>query len=101
MTRRDDPVPLRDALAAVGKQIGMPAPDALATLMSAWPELVGPVLAQHATVRSVRHGECVVEVDGPVWATQLRYLASDLAARANERCGAPVVTDLKVVVARA
>ncbi len=98
MTRRDEPMPLRDALAAVGNEIGMPEPDALTTLVAAWPELAGPLLAGHSRVRSVRHGECTVEVDGPAWATQLRYLAADLIEAANERCGGPVVSTLTVVV---
>ena len=32
MTRRDEPVLLRDAVAAVGRELGMPPPDAFATL---------------------------------------------------------------------
>jgi len=96
--RREEPLALRDALAAVGNEIGMPAPDALTTLVAAWPELVGPALAQHARVRSVRHGECTVEVDGPPWATQLRYCAAEVIAAANERCGGPVCSTLTVVV---
>ena len=32
---------LRDAVAAVGRELGMPAPDAFATLVGAWPAIVG------------------------------------------------------------
>jgi len=98
--QRDEPVPLRDALAAVGNQIGMPAPDALKTVVTLWPELVGPLLAPHSRVRAVRNGECTIEVDGPAWATQFRYLEPDLIAAANARCGGPVLTALNVVVKR-
>jgi predicted nucleic acid-binding Zn ribbon protein len=100
MTRRDEPVPLRDAVAQVGRELGMPEPDALTTLVAAWPEIVGAALAQHATVRLIRNGECTIAVDGPAWASQLRYLASTVMERANERCGAAVVTSVKVVVSR-
>jgi hypothetical protein len=41
-----------------------------------------------------------VEVDGPAWATQLRYVTDDLARRMNEACEQPVVTAIRVVVAR-
>jgi len=69
----DEPVLLRDAVAAVGRDLGMPAPDLLESLASGWAAIVGDVLAPHTSVRSVRDGVCTVEVDGPGWATQLRY----------------------------
>jgi predicted nucleic acid-binding Zn ribbon protein len=100
MTRRDDPVPLRDALAEVGRDLGMPAPDAISALTEAWPRIVGPALATHARVRSIRDGRCTIAVDGPAWATQLRYLEGALVALANEACGAVVVTAVNVVVER-
>jgi predicted nucleic acid-binding Zn ribbon protein len=99
MKRRDEPVPLSEAIAIVGRELGLPSPDVVATLTARWAEIVGPAVAAHAHVRSVRDGECVIEVDGPVWATQLRYGASDLVERVNERCGEGSVTSVKVVVA--
>jgi predicted nucleic acid-binding Zn ribbon protein len=100
MTRRDDPVPLRDAVAEVGRELGMPALDAVATLETAWTEIVGDALARHVHVRSIRNGECTIAADGPAWASQLRYLANSIVERANERCGAGVVTSVKVVISR-
>jgi hypothetical protein len=99
VTRRDDPVPLRDAVTKVGEELGLSAPGVVATLTARWSEIVGPAIAAHATVRSVRDGECTIVVDGPVWATQLRYATSDLLARANEHCGEGSVTSVKVLVA--
>ena len=99
MTRREEPIPLRDAIAIVGRELGVPAPDVVETLVARWVDIVGPAIAAHAHVRSVRDGECTIVVDGPVWATQLRYGSSDLVERVNERCGAAVVTSVKVVVA--
>lgn len=98
MTRRDEPIPLRDALASVGRELGLGAPDVLASLSAQWSDIVGPAIAEHAQVRSVRDGECTIVVDGPAWATQLRYAASDLVARVNERCGEGSVASVKVVV---
>jgi len=98
---RDEPIPLREAITAVGRDLGMPAPNALDVLAQRWSEIVGPALAPHARIRSIRSGTCTVEVDGPAWATQLRYLADDLARRCNECCAAPVVSTVRVVVARA
>jgi len=98
VTRRDEPVPLRDAIAAVGKELGLPSADVVATLEREWDDIVGTAVARHAHVRSVRDGECTIVVDGPAWATQIRYAANDLLRRVNERCGDRAVTSIKVVV---
>lgn len=94
-----EPVGLGDAIAAVGRQLGIPAPDALAALSEAWPEVVGEALVAHATVRSIRDGVCTIAVDGPGWATQLRYAEHQLVERAARCCGPGVVTSIRVVVA--
>jgi predicted nucleic acid-binding Zn ribbon protein len=96
--RRDDPVSMREAIAAVGRDLGLAAPDVLATITARWADIVGPAVAAHAQVRSVRDGECTIVVDGPAFATQLRYGSSDLVARVNDRCGEGSVTSIKVVV---
>ena len=94
----DEPVPLRDSLAAVGRQLGIPAADALAALENAWPEIVGEDVAGHSAVRSIRNGVCTIAVDGAGWATQLRYAEGRLVERAERCCGAGVVTSIRVVV---
>jgi len=85
-------------VAAVGRELGIPAPDALATLASAWPEIVGATLVAHAEVRSIRDGVCTIAVDGPGWATQLRYAESQVLERAQRCFGGGVVTSIRVVV---
>jgi predicted nucleic acid-binding Zn ribbon protein len=93
-----DPVPLRDAITTVGKQLGLPEPNALAELENAWRDVVGAQLAAHARVRSVRDGEAVIEVDGPAWATQVRYLAREVLEGLDERLGSRAITGFRVVV---
>jgi predicted nucleic acid-binding Zn ribbon protein len=96
-----DPVPLRDALAAVGRDIGIPRTDVLAQVIALWQEVVGSVVAEHARVRSVRDGVCTVAVDEPAWATQLRYLEQGVVERVTQRLGPGIVTSVKVVVSPA
>ena len=98
MRRRDEPVPLKQAIEAVGRELGMASPDVATAIVAQWRDIVGPAVAEHAQVRSVRDGECTIVVDGPAWATQLRYASSDLVARVNERCGEGSVTSVRVVV---
>jgi predicted nucleic acid-binding Zn ribbon protein len=100
VTRRrgGDPVPLRDALAGVGRDLGMPDPDRLTTLLDAWPQVVGETLAPHAHVRSLRDGVLLVAVDAPAVATQVKYLESHVRDAATRLVGAGVVRQLRVVV---
>jgi predicted nucleic acid-binding Zn ribbon protein len=97
--RASEPVSLGDAVAAVGKELGMPPPDELAALAAAGPEVVGAAIATHAKVRSVRDGVCTVEVDDAGWATQIRYAEQQVVERAARCCGAGVVRSVRVVVA--
>jgi predicted nucleic acid-binding Zn ribbon protein len=93
-----DPVELRDALRAVTRKLGMPAPDAVTTAAHALAEVLGPQLAEHARIRSMRDGTCVVEVDAPAIATRVRYLTESFARAANEALGGTFVKVVNVVV---
>ena len=94
----DEPVSLGDAVAAVGRELGMPEPDVFTALVAAWPGIVGEQLAPHTSVRSIRDGVCTVEVDGPGWATQLRYAERQLVDRAAQCCGPGIVTSFRTVL---
>jgi len=93
-----DPIPLRDAVAAVGRDLGLPDPDVLARLTAAWSSIVGPSVADHAVLRSVRDGVATVAVDGPVWATELRYREGALVDALCTAAGTPIVRAVRVVV---
>jgi predicted nucleic acid-binding Zn ribbon protein len=91
-------VPLRDAVASVGRELGIPDPGAVDTITNAWPEIVGEAVAHHAHVRSIRDGVCTIVVDAPAWATQLRYVEAQVVERVTACCGPGVVTAVHVVV---
>jgi predicted nucleic acid-binding Zn ribbon protein len=93
-----DPIPLRDAVNAVGRELGLPPSDALGQVSAAWTTVAGTTLAAHSRVRSLRDGEAVIEVENPAWATQIRYLAKDLVEGLDEALGGRVITALQVVV---
>ncbi|MBO0731514.1 MAG: DUF721 domain-containing protein [Acidimicrobiaceae bacterium] len=93
-----DPQPVSASLTAVAARLGMPDAGVLAAVFSRWEELVGPDIAFHAVPRSLRDGTLVVEVDHPAWATQLRWLSTDLVARLQAATGSDVVTGLRVTV---
>ncbi|MCU1457109.1 MAG: hypothetical protein JWL73_1201 [Actinomycetia bacterium] len=85
-----------DALGVIGRDLGLANPSVLARLHAAWPELVGPALAGHTEPRSLRDGVLTVAVDAVGWATQLRYLESELLRRAEEVIGEPVGNAVRV-----
>ena len=84
--RRLAPRPLGRALeAAIG---GARPAGLLATVQSAWPEVVGAALAGAATPTSERDGTVTVTCESGVWAQELELLGGDLIARLNERLAA-------------
>ena len=73
---------------------GMP----IATLLRAWPDVVGERLAQATTPESLEAGCLVVRAaDGP-WGAQASYLAEEIRRRADEALGGGVVTGIRVAV---
>jgi predicted nucleic acid-binding Zn ribbon protein len=93
-----EPVAVGDAAAMVGEQLGLAEPRSSARLQEAWTEIVGDAIARHSHVRGVRKGVLDVVVDGPVWATQLRYLDADLVEAASRLVGPGVVNAVRVTV---
>lgn len=51
------------------------------TVFSRWSELVGEPVAQHVRPLKLDSGVLIVEVDDPAWATQMKFLESDLLER--------------------
>jgi predicted nucleic acid-binding Zn ribbon protein len=96
--RSDEPRPLRDSLAEVSADLGLPEPDALAFLIQEWESLVGPDVAPHCRLTSLRDGVLRVTVDTAPRGTQLRYLEGELVERAASMVGDEVVRELRVRV---
>jgi predicted nucleic acid-binding Zn ribbon protein len=62
-----------------------------------WSDIVGADLAGHAQPVRLHGGVLVVRVASAAWATQLRYLAPRLVARANEVLGEQRVRRVQVI----
>jgi len=92
------PVPVGEALAQVGKELGLGDPVVLGTLTDRWDEIVGDAIAPHARIRSLRGTVLTVGVEAGPWATELRYLEREVLARVEAILGPDVVTDLRVAV---
>jgi predicted nucleic acid-binding Zn ribbon protein len=94
-----EPTRLGDVLEAAMARL--PLADELVNypIWSEWTTLVGAVVAGHTRPKRLRRGVLVVDVDGPEWMHQLRYLKRDLCQRLNDRLGKRVVRDLFLVLA--
>jgi predicted nucleic acid-binding Zn ribbon protein len=79
--------------------LGAPRAALLTVLFSKWEQLVGPDIAAHARPRSLRQGTLVVIADQPAWATQLRFMTSDLLTRIQNEADAPEITEIRIGVA--
>lgn len=66
------------------KGLGAPSSRTVAGIGERWEEVVGAQLAGHTRPLRVRAGVLVVIVDDPAWASEVRWLGDQLAARARE-----------------
>lgn len=89
---------LAQGLAGVARRLGSPPPAALAVVFGRWEEIVGPALAGRCRPLAVRRDVLVVAVAEPALATEVRYRAASLLARAAELAGGPVATTVEVRV---
>ena len=68
-----------------------------ARLHEAWPQIVGPQLAERSRPGRLRGGILQVVVEAPRWATQLQYMTDQLVGRVVAETGIPV-REVRVVV---
>ena len=61
-------------------------------LFSGWRQIVGDAIADHAVPKRLEKRVLVVEVDDPAWATQLKFLESQLLSTLKEHVGDEVDT---------
>lgn len=96
--RSSEPKPLVDGLDRLARSLGVPSADALTTIFSSWPELVGESVAANCRPLLLRDNELHVGADDPAWSTQLRLLAPLLLERIETLVGPDVVLQIKVRV---
>ena len=93
-----EPRSLRDSVDDVVRSLRGTSARSLAGVFGRWEEAVGPQIAAHARPASLTDGRLVIDVDHPTWATQLRFLESDLLGRLRDVAGADEVTSIELRV---
>lgn len=96
-----EPRRVSESLDRITRRLGGPASSVFASLFAGWEELVGPDIAAHSRPVSLRRGVLVLMVDHPAWATQLRFMTSELLVRICEAVGTSDVAEIQVRVAGA
>jgi predicted nucleic acid-binding Zn ribbon protein len=71
---------------------------AVGELARRWADVVGPRLAEESRPASLEGGALLVKASSAAWATQIGFLAGQVAARANEVMGQPLVSSVRVAV---
>jgi len=82
------------------RHLGAPKVETVRSLFDRWPDAVGEQVASQASPVSLKDGVLVVGVDDPAWATQLRFLESELLERLAAEFGPGEVTSIEVRVRR-
>lgn len=94
-----EPKKLSELLDRTTKRLGGPSSNASSALFSRWEQVVGADIAGHARPVSLHRGTLLLTVDHPAWATQLRYMTSELLTRISEVTGTNEVGEIHIRVA--
>ncbi|WP_149360253.1 DciA family protein [Lolliginicoccus suaedae] len=91
-----DPQALGSLANQIAKKRGWSGQISGGSVIGHWARIVGPDIAEHATPVRLEAGVLSVEAVSTAWATQLRYMQSQVLARIAESVGHGVVTSLRI-----
>ncbi|GED96204.1 DciA family protein [Gordonia crocea] len=91
-----DPQLLGNLVGRLAQAPGWQSRMGAATVMSSWDGIVGEDICAHAQPTRLEDGILYVSAESTAWATQLRYVQSQILARIAARVGNGVVTQLKI-----
>ena len=89
---------LGETLPAVLQRLGLDRELETQSLLDTWPKLVDEKIARHTRAVRLDRGVLVVEVDSPVWMTQLRFLKGQVLKRIAPRFRSGLVRDVRFVL---
>jgi predicted nucleic acid-binding Zn ribbon protein len=65
------------------------------TAIQAWPEIVGPAVAQNTIVESVEHGILNVRASTSTWRQELLFKKEDILIKLNKQIGKNTIKDIQ------
>jgi predicted nucleic acid-binding Zn ribbon protein len=96
--RISPPTPVGETLGAFVRRRGWDERLRGATAWSRWEDIVGPELAARCEPVRIAGGTLLVRAESQVWATQLRYLTTQLVGNAGRVLGPGTVREVRIVV---
>lgn len=93
---RRDPQALGSILDRTAMRRDWNIPLSLGTIAASWPEIVGPVVAEHSTVESLEDHRLQIRTDSTAWAKQLQLLLPQIEKRLDEIVGPRMVQQVIV-----
>jgi len=93
-----DLTPLGEALRTALARLSVGSELASFPVFAEWSAIVGPTIAQHARPTRLRRGVLLVEVDGPEWMQELRFLKRELIEKLAGHLGRPTIRDVFFVL---
>ncbi|CAN5475169.1 hypothetical protein BH10ACT1_BH10ACT1_40940 [soil metagenome] len=95
-----EPTPLSAGLDAVMAGLGGPTVEAIVLIHERWDEIVGVEVAPHAKPLGIDGGRLKIGVDGPGWASHLRWSEAEILARLATLVGPDQVSSVGIRVTR-
>ncbi|MDQ3985011.1 MAG: DUF721 domain-containing protein [Actinomycetota bacterium] len=92
----DDPARIGELLGAVTSRLGVRDAGKTGAIWAQWADLVGEAVAAHAEPTSLREGVLRIRADSPAWASEIGFLAGEIAARINAALRSEVVGEIRV-----
>lgn len=88
-------VSLKDTLQKVLKDYKLSGDVDAYRVFSLWDEIVGQKMADHAAPVRIKDRILFVEVDDPLWLSQIKYMKGDILGKIDVRIKRGVLKDLK------
>lgn len=98
MSDRSEPKRVGEGLDRVARGLSGIGAQPLATVFTEWSVIVGDTLAAHCRPLALDGTRLVIGVDEAAWATQVRFLETELLARLAEVVAATPVRSIEVRV---
>jgi len=89
------PVPIRDAMLSLVKDLGIAPKMAQYDVIAAWPDVVGPQIARVTDPERMENGILYVAVSTAPWRAELAMKRLDLIEKLNKRIGTRVLNDIR------
>ena len=87
---------LRQVLESVLKEHKLTSDIDAYRVFSVWGEIAGPTMASHCRPSRLHGDTLYVEVDDPIWLSQLRYMKQDILQKIDGRIKPGTFRDLKL-----